>query len=145
MNRALTRDHVAHVELPTSLVSPPAAETAGPAAATPSTSSGTLRKENKKKYHLSSSDTLFVELRDLNFSAVGRRLNKVARRLEDDYKVHFLACVCIVPLFFSQASRQAKTIPQLRDVVGKLGGLQSEHQALRLRKQAVVSCSRCKN
>ncbi|KAK0198763.1 Sec1-like protein [Armillaria mellea] len=105
-----------HVELPTSLVSPPAAETAGPAAATPSTSSGTLRKENKKKYHLSSSDTLFVELRDLNFSAVGRRLNKVARRLEDDYK----------------ASRQAKTIPQLRDVVGKLGGLQSEHQALRL-------------
>ncbi|KAK0246165.1 Sec1-like protein [Armillaria nabsnona] len=105
-----------HVELPTSLVSPPAAETAGPAAATPSTSSGTLRKENKKKYHLSSSDTLFVELRDLNFSAVGRRLNKVARRLEDDYK----------------ASRQAKTIPQLRDVVGKLGGLQSEHQVLRL-------------
>ncbi|KAK0208669.1 Sec1-like protein [Desarmillaria ectypa] len=106
-----------HVELPTSLVSPPAAETAGPAAAIPTTSSGTLmRKENKKKYHLSSSDTLFGELRDLNFSAVGRRLNKVARRLEDDYK----------------ASRQAKTIPQLRDVVGKLGGLQSEHQALRL-------------
>ncbi|KAG7452195.1 Sec1-like protein [Guyanagaster necrorhizus] len=105
-----------HVELPTSLVSPPTAETTGLAAATPSTSSGTLRKENKKKYHLSSSDTLFGELRDLNFSAVGRRLNKVARRLEDDYK----------------ASRQAKTIPQLRDVVGKLGGLQSEHQALRL-------------
>ncbi|KAK0465485.1 Sec1-like protein [Desarmillaria tabescens] len=92
-----------HVELPTSLPAP-------------TTSSGTLRKENKKKYHLSSSDALFGELRDLNFSAVGRRLNKVARRLEDDYK----------------ASRQAKTIPQLRDVVGKLGGLQSEHQALRL-------------
>ncbi|ESK97580.1 atp binding protein [Moniliophthora roreri MCA 2997] len=110
----------AHVELPASLVSPPST-TAGSSstqAPGPSTSPTniSIRRESKKKYHLSGSDTLFTDLRDLNFSMVGRKLNQVARRLEDDYK----------------ASRQAKTIPQLRDVVGKLGGLQNEHQSLRI-------------
>ena len=33
-----------------------------------------------------------------------------------------------------QLRHQAKTVAQLRDFVGKLGGLQSEHQSLRLRK-----------
>ncbi len=36
-----------------------------------------------------------------------------------------------------KTSRQAKTIPQLKDVVGKLGGLQSERQALVLRKSGL--------
>ncbi|THV06595.1 Sec1-like protein [Dendrothele bispora CBS 962.96] len=108
-----------HVELPASLVTPPS----GPAPSTsnappppppPPTSVANLRKESKKKYHLT--DQLFMDLRDLNFSSVGKRLNQIARRLDEDYKT----------------SLQAKTIPQLRDFVGKLGGLQSEHQALRL-------------
>ncbi|EEB91605.1 hypothetical protein MPER_10010, partial [Moniliophthora perniciosa FA553] len=110
----------AHVELPASLVSPPSATAASSStqAAGPSTSPTniSIRRESKKKYHLSGSDTLFNDLRDLNFSMVGRKLNQTAHRLEDDY----------------EASRHAKTIPQLRDVVGKLGGLQNEHQSLRI-------------
>ncbi|KAJ7600856.1 Sec1-like protein [Mycena floridula] len=106
-----------HVELPASLLSPPAPESSNPAAPAPSTSAtASLKKEVKKKYLLANSDTLFVELRDLNFSVVGKRLNKVARRIEEEYKT----------------SLQAKTIPQLRDVVGKLGGLKNEHQTLRI-------------
>ena len=51
-------------------------------------SASTLAKESKKKYHLSSStDPLFGGLRDLNFSQVGKTLNKHARRLDEDYKV----------------------------------------------------------
>jgi hypothetical protein len=78
----------AHVELPASLVNPPAPQ-AGAATVPPppSTSSTSLRKENRKKYHLSSTDSLFTELRDLNFSNVGKRLNGAARKLEEDYKV----------------------------------------------------------
>ncbi|KAJ7045007.1 Sec1-like protein [Mycena alexandri] len=49
------------------------------------------------------------KLRDLNFSSVGKRL-------EEDYK----------------GRHQAKTVAQLRDFVGKLGGLQTDHQSLRL-------------
>jgi hypothetical protein len=32
-------------------------------------------------------DPLFAELRDLNFSSVGKKLNRVAHRLDEDYKV----------------------------------------------------------
>ncbi|KAG6868565.1 hypothetical protein C0993_001012 [Termitomyces sp. T159_Od127] len=77
----------------------------------------TLKKDAKKKHHLTTStDPLLEELRDLNFSSVGKRLNTVARRLDENYKVNL----------------QSKTVAQLRDFVGKLGGLQTEHQALRL-------------
>lgn len=107
-----------HVELPISLLTPPA-----PSSSNPSTSTATtapvisVKKEAKKKHHLSTStDPLFAELRDLNFSSVGRKLNNVARRLDGDYKTNL----------------QAKTVAQLRDFVGKLGGLQTEHQSLRL-------------
>ena len=34
---------------------------------------------------------MFGELRDLNFSSVGKTLNKHARRLDDDYKVNNLS------------------------------------------------------
>ncbi|KIK07306.1 hypothetical protein K443DRAFT_627291 [Laccaria amethystina LaAM-08-1] len=107
-----------HVELPISLLTPPA-----PSSSNPSTSAVTtapvisVKKDAKKKHHLTTStDPLFAELRDLNFSSVGRKLNNVARRLDDDYKTNL----------------QAKTVAQLRDFVGKLGGLQTEHQSLRL-------------
>ncbi|KAG6813982.1 hypothetical protein H0H92_004475 [Tricholoma furcatifolium] len=113
-----------HVELPASLVSPPAPTPAITSTAAPPTSPPTsnvpissLKKDAKKKLHLSTTtDPLFEELRDLNFSAVGRKLNAVARRLDQDYKTNL----------------QSKTVAQLRDFVGKLGGLQSEHQSLRL-------------
>lgn len=80
---------VAHVELPTSLVSPPTIPPVAAAAVTASTASTSiLAKEKKKKYHLTtSSDPLFGDLRDVNFSSVGKKLNKVAHRLDNDYKV----------------------------------------------------------
>ncbi|THH33141.1 hypothetical protein EUX98_g1037 [Antrodiella citrinella] len=110
-----------HMEIPISLLN---ASTAPPAASGPSTSPSTgtsvpvsLSKEKKKKHHLTTAtDPLLSELQDLNFSAVGKKLNSVARRLDEDYKLR----------------HQATTVSQLRDFVGKLGGLQSEHQSLRL-------------
>ncbi|KAF8640883.1 hypothetical protein AX17_000531 [Amanita inopinata Kibby_2008] len=110
-----------HVELPASLLSPPnpavpnSASTAAPSSSTPVAVG--VRKESKKKHHLTTAtDPLFGELRDLNFSSVGKRLNQVARRLDENYKTNL----------------QSKSVAQLRDFVGKLGGLQSEHQSLRL-------------
>ncbi|KAF8910066.1 Sec1-like protein [Gymnopilus junonius] len=113
-----------HVELPLSLLTPPTATNANNTSASISTSpSGSaipvvaVKKDTKKKHHLTTTtDPLFAELRDLNFSLVGKKLNKVARRLDEDYKTNL----------------QTKTVAQLRDFVGKLGGLQTEHQALRL-------------
>ncbi|KAF4611920.1 hypothetical protein D9613_004185 [Agrocybe pediades] len=119
---------IAHVELPLSLLSPPTApnanaNAAGSSTSPPSAAAGTslpvvaVKKDAKKKHHLTTAtDPLYAELRDLNFSSVGRKLNKVARRLDEDYKTDL----------------QTKTVAQLRDFVGKLGGLQTEHQALRL-------------
>ena len=85
---------LAYVELPQSVLAPPtgpgAQPTAGPSIS-PTTSgaaAGLINRDRKKKHNLSSStDPLFEELRDLNFSAVGKKLNKVAHRLDEDYKV----------------------------------------------------------
>jgi hypothetical protein len=84
----------AYVELPQSVLAPQTGPGAPPTAA-PSTSpnapgpaGGLINRDKKKKHNLSSStDPLFDELRDLNFSAVGKKLNRVAHRLEEDYKV----------------------------------------------------------
>ncbi|KAI9057769.1 Sec1-like protein [Trametes sanguinea] len=104
-----------HVELPASLMSPPTASNQAEAAA--SSTAASLMKEKKRKYHLTTAtDPLLSDLQDLNFSAVGKKLNQVARRLEEDYKLR----------------HQMDTVPKLREFVGKLGGLQSEHQSLRL-------------
>ncbi|KAJ7654150.1 Sec1-like protein [Mycena rosella] len=111
-----------HVELPVSLLTPPPPMGAAASSAAPPAASASLKKvEPKKKHHLTTStDPLFGELRDLNFSSVGKRLNKVAHRLEEDYKAREIAL------------QETKTVAQLRDFVGKLGGLQTEHQSLRL-------------
>lgn len=81
----------AHVELPVSLVTPPAGPNPGEASAstsTPMPPANTLTKEKKRKHHLTTAtDPLLAELQDLNFSAVGKKLNQVARRLDEDYKV----------------------------------------------------------
>lgn len=88
----------AHVELPLSLLSPPTTGTSN-AAGTSNTSAPpantvpvvAVKKESKKKHHLTTAtDPLFSELRDINFSSVGKKLNKVARRLDEDYKVSYL-------------------------------------------------------
>lgn len=66
----------------------------------------------------SGGDPLFGELRDKNFTVVGALLNRVAKRINQDY----------------EQRHAAQTVSQMRDFVGKLSGLQAEHQALRLRK-----------
>ena len=85
------------MELPLSLLSPPAPG-ANNAASTSNTASQpansvpvvTVKKETKKKHHLTTAtDPLFSELRDINFSSIGKKLNKVARRLDENYKVSY--------------------------------------------------------
>ncbi|GAA5919703.1 hypothetical protein JCM1841_000755 [Sporobolomyces salmonicolor] len=102
-----------HVDVDPNLLNPaPAASTSTP----PTPSFGSLPPKKRKHLLSSSSDSLFAELRDKNFAVVGSVLNRTARRLNDDY----------------EKRHQAKTPAELRQFVGQLGGLQSEHQALRL-------------
>ncbi|KAF8581753.1 Sec1-like protein [Ramaria rubella] len=109
-----------HVELPASLLAPPTNPNPGAASTSATQPPAALpkdAKEKKKKHHLTAgNDPLFRELRDLNFAHVGKKLSRVARRLEEDYKGRL----------------KAKTVAQLKDFVGKLGGLQTEHQSLKL-------------
>jgi hypothetical protein len=133
----------AHVELPASLLIPPSApnpSNSKSAAPSGSASVTPLINEKTKKHHLSTTtDPIFAELRDLNFSSIGKKLSRVAHRLNEDYNV----CTASINQRYSflntrtKARHQAKTVAQLRDFVGKLGGLQTEHQALRLRKAVV--------
>ncbi|KAG2746700.1 hypothetical protein P692DRAFT_20875772 [Suillus brevipes Sb2] len=95
---------VAHVELPVGLLTLPAAPNPASPNATPSGSAPItpLVNEKTKKHHLSkATDPLHAALRDWNFSSVGKRLSRVAHRLDEDYK--------------------AKKVMQLRDFIGKLG------------------------
>jgi vacuolar protein sorting-associated protein 33A len=75
-------DFLALVELDTSLTSPPSNN--------PTTSSSTAPlppAPRTRKQALNSSDPLYASLRDVNFAIVGTVLNRVARRLSDDYEV----------------------------------------------------------
>jgi hypothetical protein len=73
----------------------------------------------KRKHHLTASkDTLLGEIRDLNFAVVGTRLSRLARRLEGDFG----------------GAKNLKSVSQMKEFVGKIGGLQSEQQNLRLRE-----------
>ena len=84
----------AYVELPQSILAPPTGPGAQPTAGTstsptaPGPAARLINRDKKEKHNLSAStDPLFEELRDLNFSAVGKKLNRVAHRLDEDYKV----------------------------------------------------------
>jgi hypothetical protein len=103
-----TTDILANVEIDPALLDP---------AQAPSASMPTAPK--KRKHHLTASkDMLFGDIRDLNFAVVGTRLSKLARRLEGDYG----------------GAKNLKSVSQMKEFVGKLGGLQSEQQNLRLRE-----------
>ncbi|KAG0261630.1 hypothetical protein DFQ27_002865 [Actinomortierella ambigua] len=82
--------------------------------ATGGAAAGTAGK--KKKVPLNGGDKLFSDLRDLNFSVVGGLLNKVAKRINADY----------------EERHNARTVPQIRQFISKMGGLAAEHQSLRL-------------
>ncbi|KAG0032734.1 hypothetical protein BGZ82_006435 [Podila clonocystis] len=105
------------VEVDASLANPASANTgAGASAAAASTAASTAAPGKKKKVPLNGGDKLFGELRDLNFAVVGGLLNKVAKRINADY----------------EERHNAKTVPQIRQFIVKMGGLAAEHQSLRL-------------
>ncbi|KAI5810690.1 Sec1-like protein [Pyronema omphalodes] len=105
------------IELDASLVGPPQPQTqSGNVDGSSSRSPVPTASQKKRPVLLSSEDKLFDNLRDTNFAIVGSLLNKVARRLNEDY----------------EGRHQAKTVSEIRQFVSKLGGLQQEHQSLRL-------------
>ena len=63
---------------------------------------------------VSSKDPIFEEIRDLNFSQVGKKLNSAAKRLNQNY----------------DSRHQAQTVKEIKSFIGKLGNLQSEHKSL---------------
>ncbi|KAG5219625.1 phosphatidylcholine and lysophosphatidylcholine phospholipase [Salix suchowensis] len=78
-----------------------------------------LRKEAKKKYHLTTTtDPLLAEIRDLNFSSVGKKLNQVAHRLDEDYKVRSVLRTSQLDLMLSVWARLGyKRKPSLNYVI----------------------------
>ncbi|KAJ2158325.1 Vacuolar protein-sorting-associated protein 33 [Coemansia sp. RSA 552] len=69
----------------------------------------------RKRIMLNSSDAVYGEVRDMNFAGVGSLLSKMSRQLQSSY----------------ESRHKAKTVQEIRSFVGKLGGLQSEHQSLK--------------
>ncbi|KAK9475410.1 Sec1-like protein [Dipodascopsis tothii] len=103
-------------EIPSSVVTAANAQLPRSGGSVSSSVAPSLLDRKTRKIVLDSSDVLFANLRDLNFAVVGPTLNKVARRLNEDY----------------EERHQAKTVTQIKEFVSKLGGLQAEHQSLRL-------------
>lgn len=98
---------------------PPPGESSNPISSTLGAQGSSNRPTKKRKHLLSAStDPLFGELRDANFSIVGAKLARLARRLEADY----------------QGKNSLDTVGKMKEFVGKLGGLQGEQRALKLRK-----------
>lgn len=107
---------IAKIELDAALVGPPQQQQGTAQSSSSSAAAPVSSQKQKRPVVLSSEDKLFENLRDTNFAIVGNLLNKVARRLNDDY----------------EGRHQAKTVSEIREFVSKLGGLQQEHQSLRL-------------
>lgn len=119
------------VELDAALVNPAPPPSNTPKGAGPQTppaqqaAATTSTPGKKKKYVLNLSDKLFGQLRDQNFAVVGGMLNKIAKRINENY----------------EERHNAKTVAQIRDFVGRLGELQQEHQSLKIRK-SLLFCSK---
>lgn len=87
-----------------------------PAHGSSKTVSAAPAQSKKRKILLDSSDKLYSQLRDTNFAIVGSLLNKVARRLQNDY----------------ESRHGTKTTTELREFVNKLPGYQAEQQSLKI-------------
>ncbi|KAG0140954.1 hypothetical protein CROQUDRAFT_664506 [Cronartium quercuum f. sp. fusiforme G11] len=107
-----------HIEVSPELLAPSTPVAGNTAHSIPSSSTSQTFPHSRRKKHLlsSTSDPLFSELRDRNFALVGTTLNRIAKRINADY----------------ERRNEARTVKQIRDFVGRLAGLQNEHQALRL-------------
>ncbi|ODV92789.1 hypothetical protein CANCADRAFT_93368 [Tortispora caseinolytica NRRL Y-17796] len=65
---------------------------------------------------LDPSEVIYSEIKDRPFGDVGKHLNRMAHSLNDQYESRY----------------QAKTVSQIKNFVGKLSGLQSEHKSVAL-------------
>ncbi|KAG8913148.1 hypothetical protein FRC01_004711, partial [Tulasnella sp. 417] len=106
-----------HIEVDAAIFNPTNPTTA----AGPSTSTllaTTPAAPPKKKQHRLTAETdgLFAQIRDTHFGIVWKKLSSEALRLDIEYK----------------GRHQAQTVAQLRDLVGKVGGLQNEKTNLTL-------------
>lgn len=105
------------VELESSILGPAGQSrpsVAGSSATTPS--SQPARQSLKQTVQLDSTDTLYQQLRSVNFALIGPLLNKVARRLQTDF----------------EGRHKAQEINELRDFVNKLPTYKEEHKSLAL-------------
>jgi len=73
-------------------------------------------KQKAKKIVLNSNESLFSEIRDMNFSAVGPVLSREAKRITAEYEEH----------------RAAKTVGEMKEFVHKLPHMQAAKQSLAL-------------
>ncbi|KAJ2791840.1 Vacuolar protein-sorting-associated protein 33, partial [Coemansia helicoidea] len=80
-----------------------------------SSGSSSRAPTGRRRIVLSSSDAVYSEIRDMNFAGVGGVLSKMTRQLQGAY----------------ESRHKAKTVQEIRSFVGKLGGLQTEHQSLK--------------
>lgn len=111
---------LAHIEVDPALLSGNQADSNPSSSSTAPDNLARVNIPSKKRKHRLSgtTDKVFADIRDLNFASVGLRLSKIAKRLEGDY----------------EARKGLKNVKEMKDFVGRLGGLQNEHQALRLRE-----------
>ena len=99
------------IEIDTSIVGP------APGAPNPGRTPAALSQQGlKRKIQLDSSDKLYAQLRDANFTIVPDLLRKVARQIKNDV----------------ESRHEAKTTTELREFVNKLPGYQSEQQGLKI-------------
>ncbi|KAK9457716.1 Sec1-like protein [Dipodascopsis uninucleata] len=103
-------------EIPSSVLTAQNSKLGNTSSANSMISTTTVSGPKLKKIILDSNDLLYSNIRDVNFALVGPTLNKVARKLNEDY----------------EERHQAKTVSQIKEFVSKLSGLQAEHQSLRL-------------
>ncbi len=78
--------------------------------------SSSIHDKKTRKITLNSTDSLFNEIRDLNFSQVGLILNKKARFLQNELETR----------------HSAKTVSAIKEFVNKLGPLQQEQNNLKI-------------
>ncbi|KAJ1933546.1 Vacuolar protein-sorting-associated protein 33, partial [Linderina pennispora] len=86
-----------------------------PAAGSSATQAAAAAAPKRKRIALNSSDSIFNDIRNMNFAGVGSLLSKMSRQLQDTY----------------ESRHKAKTVQEIRSFVGKLNGLQAEHQSLK--------------
>lgn len=98
------------VELPASMVVDPKAQQQQPQVKDPAL------LDKKVKTPLNSNDKLFRDIRDLNFSVVGPRLNEKAKVIDKYY----------------QQRHDVQTVGEIRDFISRLSTFQKEHHHLRI-------------